>query len=80
MIKFHPNRKFDILTSRINEFELMRSCRISNLTSAEFFTKSSTWKAPHKHLPEGGTKVNAGLATKGRRERCFADDVMMEDT
>lgn len=80
MIKFHPNRKFDILTSRINEFELRCSCRISNLTSAEFITKSSTWKAPHKHLPEGGTKVNAGLATKSRRERWFADDVVMEDT
>lgn len=44
------------------------------------FTKSSTWKAPHKHLPEGGTKVNAGLATKSRKERWFADDVVIEDT
>lgn len=80
MIKFHPNRKFDILTSRINEFELTRSCRISNPTSAEFITKSSTWKAPHKHFPEGGTKVNAGLATKGRRECWLVDDVMTEGT
>lgn len=80
MIKFHPNSKFDILTSRINEFELRCSCRISNLTSVEFITKSSTWKAPHKHLPKGGTKVNAGLVTKSRRERWFADDVVMEDT
>lgn len=80
MIKFHPNRKFDILTSRINEFELTRSCRISNLTSVEFITKSSTWQAPHKHLPEGGTKVNTGLASKGRREHWLVGDVLTEET